>query len=119
MQGIYSKAKVPSYKDPSQKLPLEPDLTLIMRNSRDPKELGHYWVQWRKYSGEKMRELYKEYIDLTNEAARLNGYKDGTESKTDAYESETFVQEMAETWRGLKPLYEQIHAYVRHKLVKE
>ena len=49
---------------------------------------------------------------------RANGFIDGTEWKTDIYESDTFVEEMEETWRGLKPLYEQLHAYVRNKLVK-
>ena len=49
---------------------------------------------------------------------RANGFADGTEWKTDPYESDTFVEEMEETWRGLKPLYEQLHAYVRNKLVK-
>jgi len=48
---------------------------------------------------------------------RLNGYKDGTEMKTQPYESKTFVEEMAATWEGLKPLYEQLHAYVRSKLL--
>ena len=38
--------------------------------------------------------------------------------KTYNYESDTFVEEMDETWQGLKPLYEQFHAYVRNKLVK-
>lgn len=33
-----------------------------------------------------------------------------------SYESQNFVEEMAETWNGLKPLYEQLHAYVRSKL---
>ena len=49
---------------------------------------------------------------------RANGFTDGTDWKTDTYESDTFVEEMGETWQGLKPLYEQIHAYVRNKLVK-
>ena len=39
--------------------------------------------------------------------------------KIEPYESDTFVEEMDETWRGLKPLYEQLHAYVRHKLAKK
>jgi peptidyl-dipeptidase A len=47
----------------------------------------------------------------------LNGYKDGTEMKVVAYESDTFVKEMEDTWNGLKPLYEQLHAYVRAKLL--
>ena len=49
--------------------------------------------------------------------ARLNGYKDGTEMKVVSYESDTFVKEMEDTWNGLKPLYEQLHAYVRAKLL--
>ena len=39
--------------------------------------------------------------------------------KTIAYESDTFIEEMEETWEGLKPLYEQLHAYVRHHLNKK
>ena len=50
---------------------------------------------------------------------RLNGFKDGTEMKTVSYESNTFVDEMAQTWQGLKPLYEQLHAYVRYHLNKK
>ncbi len=57
-------------------------------------------------------------VKLQNEAAKLNGYRDATEMKVRSYESETFVEEMAATWRGLKPLYEQLHAYVRNKLIK-
>ena len=117
MEKIYSTAKFRSYKDPTKLVSLEPDLTLLMGKSRDPKELEYYWTEWRKHTGAKMRDLYLEYIDLTNEAARLNGFRDGTEMKIDAYESDTFVNEMAETWKGLKPLYEQIHAYARNKLV--
>ena len=48
----------------------------------------------------------------------MNGFRDGTEMKTHAYESDTFVQEMDATWHGLKPLYEHLHAYVRHRLIK-
>ena len=70
-------------------------------------------------SGSKMREMYKEYVELTNKAARMNGFQDGTKMKTYAYESDTFVQEMDQTWQGLKPLYEQLHAYVRYHLHKK
>lgn len=36
--------------------------------------------------------------------------------KIQPYESETFLREIQSTWDGLKPLYEQLHAYVRFKL---
>ena len=48
------------------------------------------------------KNYYKQYVDLRNKAARMNGFRDGTESQIHAYESKTFVQEMAETWNGLK-----------------
>ena len=67
-----------------------------------------------------MRKVYPEFLNLVTEAAKLNGYKDGTEFKVKrTYESDTFVQEIADTWSQLKPLYEQIHAYVRNILSKK
>ena len=50
---------------------------------------------------------------------RLNGYADGSMMKTSSYDSDTFIQEMEETWQGLKPLYEELHAYVRYHLNKK
>jgi len=50
---------------------------------------------------------------------RLYGYKDATEMLVKSYESESFTQEMADTWESLKPLYEQLHAYVRSKLYQK
>ena len=38
--------------------------------------------------------------------------------KVDVTESDTFMEEMEATWQGLKPLYSQLHAYVRNKLVE-
>lgn len=119
MAKIYSTAKVPSYKDRSKLFSLEPELKEVLANSRDPEELKYYWSEWRNQTGAKFRDLFLEYVELTNEASRLNGFEDGTEMKTVRYESDTFVEEMAETWQGLKPLYEQLHAYVRHKLVEK
>ena len=119
MEKIYSTAKVPDYKDKSKKVALEPDITLTMGKSRDPDELEYYWTQHRKATGSKMKDMYKEYVKLTNKAAKLNGYRDGTEMKTRPYESDTFVEEMDQTWQGLKPLYEQLHAYVRYHLHKK
>jgi hypothetical protein len=70
MNRIYSTAKVPSYKNPKILLSLEPDLTEILAKSRDVKELEYYWKEWRKATGEKMRDDFIENIDLFNEAAR-------------------------------------------------
>ena len=51
MEKIYSKAKVPGFKDKSKMLSLDPDITLILAESRDPEELEYYWTQWREVTG--------------------------------------------------------------------
>jgi hypothetical protein len=33
----------------------------------------HVWEGWRVEVGKKMRPLYEDYVDLKNEAAKLNG----------------------------------------------
>ena len=44
-----------------------------MADSRDYNERLHVWEGWRRETGRKMRPLYEDYVDLKNEAARLNG----------------------------------------------
>jgi len=119
MGSTYSKAKVPQLNSPSTLYSLEPELTEIMSKSRDHNELRYYWEQWREESGKQIKSKYHEYIDLYNEAAKLNGFKDASMMKVDPYESSTFIEEMEETWQGLKPLYQKLHAYVRNKLHKQ
>lgn len=41
--------------------------------SQDPEELKHYWVEWHKAAGAKARHNFTEYVNLYNEAAKLNG----------------------------------------------
>jgi len=118
MGSTYSKAKVPKLGG-SELWSLEPELTEVMASSRDPDELQYYWEQWREKSGKMIKGNYHEYIDLYNEAAKLNGFSDASMMKVDPYESKTFIQEMEDTWQGLKPLYEKLHAYVRNKLAAQ
>ena len=44
----------------------------ILRTSRDPDELKHVWVEWRKVSGAECRSMFEHYVALSNEAATLN-----------------------------------------------
>lgn len=116
MTKLFSTAKVSEYNNTSNMVSLEPEMTLRMAESRHPEELQHYWVQHRASTGGKMREMFKKYLEWTNKAAALNGYSSGTEMKIQPYESSTFIQEMESTWQNLKPLYDQLHAFVRYKL---
>jgi len=118
LSEIYSKAKVKEYNNLTKDYSLEPELTLAMAQIRDHEELEWYWKQWRQKSGKQMRDKYMEYIKIYNQAAKLNSFKDASDMKVVEYESDTFKQEMETTWLGLKPLYQQLHAYVRTKLNK-
>ncbi|KAJ8888262.1 hypothetical protein PR048_007749 [Dryococelus australis] len=48
------------------------ELVEILRTSRDPAELQHVWLEWRRVSGERCRSSYEHYVALNNEAANLN-----------------------------------------------
>ena len=53
-----------------------------------------------------------------HDLCRLNGYADATAMRLAPYESANFTQEVTDAWKQLEPLYQQIHAYIRHKLAK-
>ncbi|GIY34930.1 angiotensin-converting enzyme [Caerostris extrusa] len=129
MKNTYSTAKVCPYipsksGDKSQlqnpkdcKLSLEPDLQRILTKSRDYDELSHVWKAWRDSAGKPIREKYLRFVNLSNEAARLNGFPDTGDMWREAYESDTFEEDLEMLWGQLKPLYEHLHAYVRRKLI--
>ena len=120
MENIYATAKICDYKDRSKcNLALEPELTEILMKSRDPEELKYIWVQWRKATGEKMKSLYKRYVELSNMAATLNNFTDNAAYWMKDYEADDFPEQIDALWQQLKPLYLQLHAYVRRELRKK
>lgn len=119
MQELYSTAKVCDYKDSKKcDLPLNPDLESIIRTSKDPEELKHIWVEWRKAVGQNVRQMYKEHIELDNESARLNNFTDTSEYWLSDYDTADIKDQIEMLWKQMKPLYLQIHAYVRHQMRK-
>ncbi|GBN75145.1 Angiotensin-converting enzyme [Araneus ventricosus] len=121
MEDIYAKAKLCRFDSLSSEpcdLSLEPELVEIFISSRNEAELKYYWSQWRDETGKKMKDKYIRYVELANQVACLNGFRDAGEFSRESYESETFVQEVEELWQTVKPLYEQLHSYVRRKLMQ-
>lgn len=73
MLAIYNKAQICTFDKPFDcGLKLYPDLKKIMANGRDWDELVYVWGEWRRKSGENMKELYEQLVDLTNLAANYN-----------------------------------------------
>ncbi|XP_052286831.1 angiotensin-converting enzyme-like [Dreissena polymorpha] len=111
LQKIYSTATVNG-------LPLEPNVTEVMSHSRDPDVLLGAWWGWRNATGPLMKDKYERMIGLLNKGATDNGFA----NYADAWEESQFdstddiEEQAAKLWMEIKPLYEQLHAYVRHRL---
>ncbi|KAB7494292.1 Angiotensin-converting enzyme [Armadillidium nasatum] len=97
-------------------LRLEPDLVRIMAESRNPKELLYVWRAWREASGRPLRRRYLRFIGLSNKASRLNGFNSTTDFWQRDYESDDLEVDLERIWDEVRPLYEQLHTYVRRKL---
>lgn len=118
MQKIYSSTEVFD-QIKGKNLSLSPDLTNIMASSRTFDELKMAWQGWRDAVGPKIRPLYEQYVKLSNEGARDNGYTDYGAYWRSWHEVDNLPELVKDLWRDLEPFYKELHAYVRHKLAKE
>ena len=97
-------------------LSLEPGLTTLMRDSRNYTQLKRAWLGWHSESGGRMRHIYTNTVRLNNKAARESGYADLSESWIEEFEDDSLEATMDGLLHELRPLYEQVHAYVRRRL---
>ncbi|XP_073987923.1 uncharacterized protein isoform X3 [Rhodnius prolixus] len=116
MTTIYNAAAVSEWQNPSMKVSFDPVIVTRMAKSRDPDELKYYWLEWRKATGKRIRSLYEQYVELMDMTAVSNGFADAGEMWTRRYETEDFMQLLGSHWEDMRPLYNELHAYVRHGL---
>ncbi len=115
MEGTYGKGKwCPPGKDKC--LDIE-DLGRLMGASRDPNELRDAWVGWHQIS-RPMRQDFVRFVELSNQGARELGFKDTGALWRSKYDMppDDFARELDRLWEQVRPLYLQLHAYVRWKL---
>ncbi|XP_054706988.1 angiotensin-converting enzyme-like [Uloborus diversus] len=117
MSLIYSKAKICSYRSKKKcDLGLEEDLRKILLTSRNYEELKYIWKEWRDTTNKKLKKMFLQYLQLSNEMARSEGFKDyGDKMKSEESVKDVEVDKLMEQ---IKPLYKQIHAYTRRKLIQ-
>ncbi|XP_012585871.1 PREDICTED: angiotensin-converting enzyme 2 [Condylura cristata] len=123
MSTIYSTGEVCNPHNPQECLLLEPGLDDIMATSNDYEAKLWAWEGWRAKVGKRLRPLYEEYVSLKNEMAKANNYEDygdywRGDYETDSYTRNQLIEDVERTFAEIKPLYEQLHAYVRSKLMK-
>ncbi|KAF7993377.1 hypothetical protein HCN44_007880 [Aphidius gifuensis] len=106
MKELYTRTRLCPYKKMGIicDLDMDHDVSKIMAQSRDYDELLHYWRAWQEAIGPPLKNKYIRYVQLANQAARLN----------DAY----FQQNIAEVISAITPLYKHLFTYVRTKMIE-
>lgn len=123
MEDVYNTAKICPFNkqdcDVSKDgLTLEPEITEVMSTSENFNELKWTWEQWHDKSGKSMRDGYKKYVELTNKAAKADGFADNGDSWRSAYEDDKFIENVDAMWKQVEPLYNELHTFVKRKLEK-
>ncbi len=118
LEGIYGSGKYCGKDGKGQCRDLQ-QLSRVLAESRNYDELLEAWVGWRTVSPQ-MRPLYSDLVKLSNAGAKELGYDDvgalwrmGYDMTPAEFESET-----DRLWNQVKPLYDDLHCYVRGRLQK-
>ena len=119
LDGMYGKGKYCG-KDGKGKCRDLGELSDVMAESRDPDALLDAWQGWHSIS-RPMRPLYSQLVNLSNAGAKDIGFSDLGTLWRSAYDMPPaeFEQEAQRLWGQVKPMYDELHCYVRGRLAKQ
>ena len=112
LEGYYGAAKDAKGRD------LE-DLSKIVDRSHNYDELLDAWRSWHD-TARPQRQRYERLVELENEGARGAGFANMGDMWRAGYDMppEQFEKETDRLWQQVKPLYDDLHCYVRAQLQK-
>jgi peptidyl-dipeptidase A len=95
------------------------DLSHLLAESRNPDSLLDAWAGWQAV-GAPMRDRYARFVTFANAGARHMGFADAGAMWRAGYDMppDSFVAVVDKLWQEVRPLYVQLHAYVRRRLVE-
>jgi peptidyl-dipeptidase A len=117
MRGAYGKGKwCPDAARPDRCLNID-DITKVLATSRNETEIRRAWEGWHAISPP-IRKDYQRFVELSNEGAQQLGFADTGAMWRAKYDMapDAFTRELDRLWDQVRPLYLQLHAYVRMKL---
>jgi peptidyl-dipeptidase A len=93
------------------------ELEGVIAQSRDWDALVDAWAGWRTVA-RPMRPLYERLVALSNQGAREIGFADVGEQWRSGYDMApaAFASETERLWVALRPMYDQLHCWVRSRL---
>lgn len=116
MTGAYGKGKYCPPRLKGKCLTLG-DLSKTLRTSRNYDELLDAWTGWHSIAPP-LREKYARYAELGNKGSKEIGFADMGELWRAGYDMTPaeFDADIERLWQEVKPLYDELHCYVRAKL---
>jgi peptidyl-dipeptidase A len=110
LEGYYGAAKDAKGRD------LE-ELSKIVDRSRSYDELLDAWKSWHD-TARPQRQRYDRFVQLQNEGARGAGFANMGDMWRAGYDMppEQFEKDTDRLWSQVKPLYDDLHCYVRAQL---
>lgn len=119
LEGLYGKGKYcgPDGKGKCRDLEVLSD---VIAESRNYDELLDAWQGWHSVA-RPMRPLYERLVSISNEGAKDIGFNDLGTMWRSAYDMSPaeFEVEAQRLWGQVKPLYDDLHCYVRGRLAKQ
>ena len=96
------------------------ELSQTLARSRDYDTQLEAWQGWHTVSIP-MRDDYQQFVSLVNEGAREMGYKDAGHMWRSGYDMDpdAFKAETDRLWGQVKPLYDNLHCYVRNEMTEQ
>jgi len=94
------------------------DAEEMMGTLRDPAKLAQLWQSWHENVGRPMKDDYARMVEIANQGARELGYADTGAMWRGQYDMspEEFSAMYDRLWAETKPLYDDLHCYVRSQL---
>ncbi|WP_397594654.1 M2 family metallopeptidase [Sphingorhabdus sp.] len=94
------------------------DIEAEMGASRNPEELKEMWVSWHDNVGQPMGKDYARMVEIANDGATELGFKDVGAMWRSGYDmpADEFATLTDKLWLEVKPLYDELHTFVRGKL---
>ncbi len=118
LEGLYGKGKYCGPDGKGKCRDLE-ELSDVIAESRNYDELLDAWQGWHSVA-RPMRPLYERLVSISNEGAKDIGFNDLGTLWRSAYDMAPaeFEVEAQRLWGQVKPLYDDLHCYVRGRLAK-
>lgn len=97
------------------------DIEAEMGTNRNSDELKEMWVSWHDNVGAPMKTDYVRMVEIANKGAQELGFADLGAMWRSGYDmpADDFAKLTDKLWLEVKPLYDELHTYVRTQLNKK